>query len=459
MKKLFLAVAVVAMLFGTTTSFAAKKQAKPKYVFFLIGDGMGLASMYTAQKYLMQKGSESLQMAQLPYSGIIYTYSSDSEVTDSAAAGTALSSATKTSNGTIGMKANHVDTVESMAYVAKKNGRAVGILTSVSIDHATPAAFYAHQPSRKMAYEIAMDGVDTGFDMFVGSGFVEPVSQKDGSQIEVHAAYKDAGYTIISGKSEMNKLNSANKVVITERKGASLDAFAYAIDKCDKDLQIDEVTKEAIPYLKTRGGKKGFFMMVEGGKIDWANHSNDLATSMLEVFSFDRVIQEAYEFYLAHPNETLIVITADHDTGAQCIVRDHASINLGVVDHQKISQEKLEKVVVEMQNSGKSWEDMKSFLSENLGLWSKIEVSIDDEYYMHKAFLAKDKTKAHYDELGGRLAGHAISLVNRASGVEWMTHDHSAIPVPVYSIGVGAEEFSGVMENSELSQKLINTLK
>lgn len=451
---------MVAFVANSVVAAPAAKKAKPKYVFFLIGDGMGLASMYSANRYMQLKGEDDrLVFSQFPNTGMIYTYSESSGVTDSAAAGTALACGEKTSNGTIGMLSNHTDTLESMAYMAKKSGKAVGIITSVSIDHATPAAFYGHQSYRGMAYEIAMDGLHTGFDLFGGSGFVEPISKKDSSLPEVYSSYEKAGYTILRGKDNLAKLASIDgKAVVCEREGVATDAFAYAIDKSDADMQVEDVVEFAFPFLKARGGKSGFFVMVEGGKIDWANHSNDLATSLGETFSFDKVVEAAYKFYQQYPNETLIVVTADHDTGAHAIVaNDNPALTL--VDCQTMSQGVLEKKVIEMQMAGKSWDDMREFLTKNFGFWDKIAISLDDEYELRKDYAVKGETKAHYDQQGGLFASKVVSIVNGASSLHWSTGDHSALPVPVYAIGAGSEQFTGVMENTELSKRLAELVK
>ncbi len=456
MKRLFVGALALSMAMFATNSYAAK-MAKPKYVFFFIGDGMGAASMYSAQRYLTQKGDDGLTMVKFPYSGMMYTNSESSEVTDSAAAGTALATGVKTSNGTLGMRSNHTDTLESMAYMAKKAGRAIGLVTSVSIDHATPAAFFAHQPRRSMYYEVALDGADTGFDLYAGSGFLRPTVP---DVINAYQVYKNSGYTILEGVDGLDELdNQKGKVLIKERQGADNSALRYEIDATDKDLSLPDITEESIEYLEQRAGKKGFFMMVEGGKIDWANHSNDYATSLQEVLAFDQALAEAYEFYKENPNNTLIVVTADHETGGQSITTDDSKADFTVIDRQKVSKDVLEAAIKKMQTDGKSWDDMRAYLDKNLGLWSTFAVSLDQEYAMRKAYGDGVFDRADYTSEGGKVATIAIEIVNKAAGIEWTSFGHTAVPVPIYSIGVGAENFKGVMDNTELSKKLIQILK
>ena len=165
------------------------KGDRPKYVFFLIGDGMGSSQVTGTQFYLTERagriGLDSLSFTGFPVTNVVSTYSAFNAITCSAAAGTALATGMRTSNGTIGKDAIHSKDVYSIAVKAKERGMGVGIATSVSIDHATPASFYAHQPSRSMYYEIAMDAIKADFDLYAGSGFLQTRSLTDSAAPEV----------------------------------------------------------------------------------------------------------------------------------------------------------------------------------------------------------------------------------------------------------------------------------
>ena len=153
------------MLFMLLAVVAQAQQAK--YVFYFIGDGMGLNQVNTTEMYLGEKqgriGTEPLCFASFPVAGMATSYSATNSITDSSAGGTALATGVKTYNGAIGVDANK-ERVMSVAERAKRAGKKVGVTTSVSVDHATPAAFYGHQPDRSMYYEIALQLPEAGFD-------------------------------------------------------------------------------------------------------------------------------------------------------------------------------------------------------------------------------------------------------------------------------------------------------
>ena len=205
MKKFFLT--AVALFVMAVTAFA---EGRAKYVFYFIGDGMGVNQVNGTETYLAAVqgfiGVEPLQFTQFPYTGLVTTYSATNGVTDSAAAGTALATGNKTKNGVIGMLTDLQTSVNSVAVWAKEAGAAVGVGTSVTVNHATPASFYAHRPDRNMYYEIGKDLITAGFDFYAGSDFASPENKNDatatGSLYDQCAA---AGYTIARGYKDFRK--------------------------------------------------------------------------------------------------------------------------------------------------------------------------------------------------------------------------------------------------------------
>ena len=175
-------------------------------MFYFIGDGMGVNQVNGTEMYLAEKegriGLKPLNFTQFPVTNFATTYSKYNSVTCSAAAGTALATGTKTKNGTIGMDSLRRDPLYSVAVQAKKAGKKVGITTSVSVDHATPAAFYAHQPDRNMYYEIATDLPKTGFDLYAGGGFLQPTNKKDSTAALIYDILRDSGNMLIRWKEE-----------------------------------------------------------------------------------------------------------------------------------------------------------------------------------------------------------------------------------------------------------------
>lgn len=450
------------MLSLFAASFA--EDGKAKYVFYFIGDGMGINQVNGAEMYLgdMQgkKSPVHLTFTQFPYVGLSMTYSQSNPITDSAAGGTALASGVKTKNGTIGMDHTHTQAVETVAEKAKKAGRAVGVATSVSIDHATPASFYAHQPSRKMAYEIGTDLAKSNFDFFAGSDFVSPENKKDKKAANLYKMVQDSGYTIVRGMDEYNSRGSeAGKVIMFQKEGKDIYSLPFAIDRGDDDLTLTQITEAAIDFLSK--DKDGFFVMIEGGKIDWSSHSNDGGTTFEEVIDMDNAVKKAYDFYLQHPDSTLIVITADHETGGLALGVGGYVLEFGQFKNQKRSQPELSKAIgaLRKENKGKlSWEQVRDLLKEELGFWNTVEITEEQEKMLmaeYDKMMSKTaaKSKSEYSE-DEEIAAVAIRILNRTAKAGWTTNDHSGAYVPVFAIGAGAEQFVGLQENTSIPQKI-----
>ena len=378
----------------------APQEKKAKYVFYFIGDGMGVNQVNGTEMYLAEKegriGLKPLNFTQFPVVNVATTYSRYNSVTCSAAAGTALATGSKTKNGTIGMDSLHKAPLYSVAVKAKNAGKKVGITTSVSVDHATPAAFYAHQPNRSMYYEIGTDLPKAGFDFYAGAGFLRPDNKKDSTAMNLFELYDREGYTLIRGMEEYaNQSGEAAKIIFIQQEGSDQGSLPYAIDRKEGDLTLAQITENAIQFL-TRNNDNGFFLMVEGGKIDWACHGNDAATVFTEVVDMSEAVQKALDFYNQHPDETLIVITADHETGGIVLGTGKYALNLQALQYQKLSKEELTKAI---QDLGKakgnkiSWEDVKNLLSEKLGFWKEVQLSEEQEARLKKAYASTFSSK------------------------------------------------------------------
>lgn len=379
------------MLFMLLAVVAQAQQAK--YVFYFIGDGMGLNQVNTTEMYLGEKqgriGTEPLCFASFPVAGMATTFSASNSITDSSAGGTALATGVKTYNGAIGVDANK-ERVMSVAERAKRAGKKVGVTTSVSIDHATPAAFYGHQSDRSMYYEIALQLPEAGFDFYAGSGFLKPARTFDKKDApSIYPIFEQAGYTIARGLDEYKaKADDAGKMILMQKEGANSSSLPYAIDRREGDLTLAQITESAIDFL-SRDNKKGFFLMVEGGKIDWACHSNDPATMVKEVIDMDNAVRVAYEFYKKHPKETLIVITADHETGGLALGNSNYTLNLKSLDCQKQSVDLLSRALTDLRKSKgnkATWEDVKALLTERMGFWGELTPTWEQEKMLRDEF-------------------------------------------------------------------------
>lgn len=420
---------------------ASRAGERPKYIFYFIGDGMGHNALALTEACLADEqgddiGFGTLRFTQFPAVGFATTWCANRRMTDSAAAGTALASGKKTSVGTIGMNAERTDPVQSVAAAAKERGMRSGVATSVSIDHATPAAFYAHQPTRNMYYEIAMDAVKTGLDLYAGSGFLKP---EPNQQPSVYEALDKAGYKITRGDNEI----AGKRAVLMQTEDANAANLPLAIDRKPSDLTLPAITRRSIDFLMKDGGaRKGFFLMVEGGQIDWAAHNNDAATLVHEVKDFDSAICVALAFYREHPEETLIVVTADHETGGLALGHNDLGYDtyFGLLSAQKCSKG----VLKEMIEAAADWNAVKALLGERMGFGTQITLTPEEWTGLEETY-AKD---------AGKTADKAVDLLARHTGTGWTTGSHSATYVPVFAIGASSELFDGRMDNTRIPENL-----
>lgn len=402
MKKIILIIAAIAMALSLNSCQEKKTESpRAKYIFLMIGDGMGASHVAVAESYLSAKagkiGGEQLTMTQFPYYGTCTTHCLDKTITCSAASGTAIASGQKTLYSRLGCDADF-NRLESMAFPLKEEGYKIGIMSSVPITHATPAAFYASTPDRGDGYGIMKQIPDSGFDFFGGSGF-EDMFGKDGQQLGADKYLEQHGYEVCFGPEEfLAAADTCERIVFCQQKSKAEDAKAYVSEEADaEDITLAEMLQLAIDYL---GDEEPFFIMCEGGDIDWESHSSYTMPMIEKVISFDNAIAVAYEFYKAHPEETLIVVTADHETGGVAI------------------------------GQGESWSN--TFID-----WIKIEEEWE-----------KNKDKYLQDSKANR-------EFNEASHIGWTTSYHTGGAVPVFSIGKGAEKFMGRIDNADIKGKIL----
>lgn len=459
----FLILAVSAVFFLLPQCQRKNKDDVAKYVFYFIGDGMGVNQVNGTEMYLAELegriGVKPLNFTQFPIVSMASTFSKYNSVTCSAAAGTALAAGEKTKNGVIGLDSLLQNPLFSVAVKAKNSGKKVGITTNVSIDHATPAAFYAHRPKRNMYYEIATDLPKTGFDFYAGSGFLRP---KGGNgQMGIFDLLKDSGYFVAKGMKEFQTLPEGVSKVVLMPEGGDAKSLPYAIDRDKSDLTLEQITDCAIRFLE-KDADEGFFLMVEGGKIDFACHNNDAATVFGEIVDFERAIQKALDFYAEHPHETLIVVTADHETGGIVLGRGRYALNLGVLKYQKASEECITeqvKLLRKEKDNKVDWEDVQDLLKRNFGFWSSVDLSRQQEEVLKdiykETFRGRNvKMEESLYASNEPIVVKAVKILNDIALVGWTSGNHSAGYVPVYALGAGAGNFSGRLDNTDIPKRI-----
>jgi alkaline phosphatase len=422
-------------------------QDRAKYVFYFIGDGMGPLQREVGQQYLIGVTGDAdarLEMDKLPVQGFIKTHSANAAITDSAAAGTALSCGAKTNNGIICMTPDKQAKLTTLAEHVHQAGSKVGILTSVTLDHATPACFYAHQPSRKMVFQIAQEFAASPFEYFAGGG----LAGKTGNGIDNLQIAAQNGFTITRSRQQLIDAKPGQRVIaLNESRNSDTHPLPWEADRLSNDISLATFTEHAIRLLDN---DNGFFMMIEGGMIDWAGHGNAVRTMAHEVLALDHAIKAALTFYRQHPNDTLIVITADHETGG---MQHDGQLNPAYLAGQTTSYDhfktKLKQLVAMKADFNTAYQ------------MGQIHFNIGEQPQANVAFLQKawqallDGQPIVYNHGKNNDFTEAfLKLSAHAAGYKFTTHGHSAADVPISAIGVGAQHFEGTFDNTLVPAKI-----
>lgn len=512
--------ALFAVLAATAFQPAARAadnvdESGAKYVFYFIGDGMSAVQIYAATSYLTaldgrdpnnaddMKGSHrKLVMDSFPVRGMQRTYAQNHLITDSAAAGTALACGSKTNSGVVGMDATKKIRFKSVAELAKEQGRKVAILSSVSLDHATPASFYANSFSRDGYEDIAVQAAQSGFDFFGGGSWRKPAGAvykelcPEVGADSISPILSHYGYTTIDTNEGIRALKSAprDKVVCSVPFLAPDATMPYEIDRPEGQVTLAEMTEVAIDCLMS-GEDKGFFMMVEGGKVDWACHANDAIGMLDDIIDLDAAIGKAVEFYKQHPGETLIIVTGDHETGGLTIgfAGRGYETSLERLTQQKMSYEVLSQKVADYRArkhfakpydaAANNFDDeMKTLVREGFGidfdtLTPYRKALLEDAYdrSMSGAALTGTELPTGYDKGFGdkteiapidylyygiydAITVEVCHQMSRETGLGWTSYSHTAVPVPVMAMGFGSEAFNGYYENTDVAAKVADAM-
>ena len=449
------------ILFGAfVCASAVAFAAAPKYVFVFIGDGMSTPQRLMAEDFSKRTGRGELAMNHLARRTETATKSANKVVTDSAAAATAIACGEKTDNGMLGMRPDGTR-IESVAAVAKKAGRKVGIVTTVTIVHATPAGFYAHNRSRGDSRAIAMDLVKSGFDYFAGGGiggWTQPkggyfdtngnfVKLEEGSEavpgIDPYSLWQTNGYTFVKDDLAAFKALKPGRPVWCVFGESGMD---YALDRDGSQPTLAEIVEKGIELLD---GPEGFFLMCEGGKVDYAGHANDAGGSVAEQLSLDDAVKVATRFAKAHPGETLIVTTGDHETGGliRGITGAGAAFDPALLKHQRCTASKFSSILknAQEQNAAFSFDDAMALVRENFGLGGPVPLTDADRDELKKAF--EQKKPAEF-------AGAAKRILSAHAGLAWKSGGHTALPTMTTAEGPGSEILEGMTDNTEIGARL-----
>ncbi|WP_397386336.1 alkaline phosphatase [Paenibacillus sp. RRE4] len=416
----------------------ASTEKKPiKNIIFLIGDGMGTS--YTSAYRYMKDNPKTKVMEKTvfdPYLvGAQMTYPDDDKqnVTDSASAATAMSSGVKTYNAAIAVDTNQKN-VKTVLEQAKQIGKSTGLVATSEITHATPAAFGAHDISRKNMDAIANDYYDElingkhKVDVLLGGGKTNFI-RKDR---DLTKEFQKAGYSYVTDRTSL--LANKNKQVLGLFADGGLDKF---IDRTSATPSLAEMTNSAIDRLKTN--KQGFFLMVEGSQIDWAGHDNDIVGAMSEMEDFAKAFKAAIDF-AKKDGQTLVVATADHSTGGLTLGKD-GEYNF-FVDPIKAALRTPDFMAAQIAKGASVDETLKKYL--------KLELTAEEIQSVKEAAPSADVTKID----------NAIeAIIDNRSFTGWTTGGHTGEDVPVYAYGPGSQRFSGLIDNTDNAKVIFDILK
>lgn len=360
MKKILIMALSALLLAGCACK---NEEQRVESVILMIGDGMGLAQITALA---MSQDYEPLHMERAKYAGLQKTYSANNRVTDSAAAGTALATGSKTYNAHIAVTPEGESLTSSLS-LAQYLGKATGFVVTCSVTGATPSAFYAHHTNRRCYEEIAMQLPGSGIDVIAGSGLCHFSSREDGLDLSDSLRYM--GYSVTTGKRAFLETSSTPAALLMDGPVDMPYALRDSLGIRGGDY-LAEATAKALELLDG-AGKDGLFLMVEGSLIDYACHDHLFDLMLGEMRDFDNAVKVAYDYADANPG-TLVIVTGDHETGGLTIIpsgSDYTSADEGVEFH-------------------------------------------------------------------------------------FSTHNHSGTFIPVFAYGTGAENFSGVMENTEIALRI-----
>lgn len=504
MKKTKLTGAVLSALIGlsaiaslnaeTKITVPATGKGTPKYVFVFIGDGMSYPQIQSAAYYTgkdaagivdVVKKSENpsdspemkaLSFYQFPVAGSASTYDATSFAPDSASTATSIFTGYKTHSSSI-----NVDITKKIKYrtiaeqLRDQKKYKIGVISTVNLNHATPAATYAHQASRKSNYPIGQELVSSNFEYFAGGALMDP-QDKNKDKTSIYDLAKNASYKVCFDQKSAAALKNGDKVLVIAETLADSDSMSYDNDRKEGEWALRDYVRKGIEVLDN---KTGFFMMVEGGKVDWACHANDARSSIADTLALSEAVEEAISFYNKHPKETLILVTADHETGGLTIGYAGTDYNLffRTLDSQKISYAKFDSDYVSAyKKNGTSFEAVMKDVEKLFGLKmpgadgsNKNGGLVLTDYELSRIKTAYEKTikndnnrsQMEYDIYGTYepLTITITHILNAKSGLGWTSNSHTGLPVPVFALGAGQEEFKGFYDNTEIYKKLAKLTK
>lgn len=498
MKKIICTLLCLAMALSMVVCGSAEAATAPKYVFLFIGDGMSYPQFQAAADYLgaladddyekalpstkldsregaVLDGPVALNFMGFQVAGSAVTFDSCSFAPDSASTATSIATGKKTYSGMINVDESGAVPYETIAEkLHSQKDWKVGVISSVNLNHATPAAFYAHQASRNNYYEIGVELVNSGFEYFAGGG-LKKITGNDKDKTSLYELAEAAGYKVTFTQAEAEAVTADDeKVILIDEHLADSDAMDYDMDRKNGEWALADYVAKGIEVLNN---DTGFFMMCEGGKIDWACHANDAGATVTDTLAMADAVQVAIDFAKEHPTQTLILVTGDHETGGLTIGYAGTDYDtyLDTLANQTISYAQYDaQYVSKYKENNTSFEDAMKDVEALFGL--KLEGDEGDRLVLtaYEAqrlrtayelimsdYSASDYTQEQYVLYGGYnpFSVTVTHILNNKSGVAFTSYSHTGLPVAVFADGTGAENFGGYYDNTEIYSRLATLLE
>ncbi|MFC7160307.1 alkaline phosphatase [Pseudidiomarina halophila] len=425
-------------------SRASKNPSAPPNIIFLIGDGMGF-EFISAYRYALSQPGQAL--AATPFDemlvGAATTYPDDDTwVTDSAASATALATGVKSYNGAIGVDSEQ-HPQQTMMEKARELGWHTGAISTSQVTHATPASFFTHHPSRQMYNEIADSFASTkfgdkwSFDVLLGGGmsYFNRADKNWLPELSQQGMHIVTDYQQLANTQELPVLGLFAPV-----------ALPYAIDAQPRLAQLTRNALRLLGEAQAESGKP-FALMIEGSKIDWCGHANDIACAIGEVNDFAQALQVAKDFQQEHPN-TLIVVTADHSTGG--LTLGQGGVYEWHSDRVMAIENSLEVLVPELlTRSRDQWRDY---------LQPRLNLPMSDAQWQQllEIELAGSLDRSAHEKI---LEKALVALISEVTRTGWTTTGHTAVDVPIMATGPYAEQLRGYKDNTEIGKLLLQIVR
>lgn len=451
----------------------------PKYVFMFVGDGMGSPQVSATQYYLgtLENPEATLPTpAALSFTtfqnvGIMTTYDASSFCPDSASTATSMASGQKTLSGVVNYNVDKTESFKLITEYAKEAGKKIGVISTVSLNHATPAAYYAKAESRNSYYDIAVQGLTgTTLDFIGGGNWNKP--DGDGTQKNLYEIATENGFSMVNTNEDIRALNAESGRTLAVVPDPNEDyAMQYEIDRRriaaegGDSLALSEIVTAAISNLDN---ENGFFLMTEGGKIDWSCHANDAMTSIYDTIALSDAVQVAIDFAAEHPEETLIIVTGDHETGGLTIgfAATAYDTHFDYLQKQTMSYVDFDKEIARLREEKADFATALQVIEKNYGLTvaagQPLSLTDEEAARIENAFIlsmqpVEERQLTDNDALlygGYEPLSMAVShILNNKAGIAYTSYSHTGLMLPVYATGVGAEYFAGSYDNTDIFNK------